>query len=182
MKLYYTVNSKQGDIQVKINQSLGGFKSGTPIQNSIFNNLFSDLSLFSLERDNNEYIGLIIINELESMTSNIKLWLENETNGYCKYRVAVVELSPINEMESIPTINSMPYFADFYEVPSLEEAINIPNMDIGDMFGLWIERSINVSSEAFINRNNPDYIIENPTTFDSKFEECKLKISFDGGN
>lgn len=178
MRLYYTVSSKEDDVQAKPNLSLGGFKSSSPVQNNISNNLFSDLSLFSLERAGTEYVALILKNELELKTTEVKLWLENDINGYCKYRVSVVELSTIKAMEHIPTINSMPFYAQFYEVNSSEDFIAIPDMNMEDMFGIWIERSINTESEMYINRNNPDYFLAHPEIYGKSFENPQLKISF----
>ena len=122
MKLYYTVSSRQDALQAKPNLSLGGFKSSSPVSNSVFNSLFGDLSLLSLERANKEYIGLVLKNDLLQATDTIKIWLEPALNGYCKYRVAVVELSTTNEMEAIPTLYSQPMYAEFYEVNSEEES------------------------------------------------------------
>ena len=178
MRLYYTVSSREDDVQAKSILSLGGFKSSTPVQNNVFNNLFSDLSLFSLEKASTEYVALMLVNERKVTTTNIKLWLENITDSYCKYRVSVVELSTVKVMERIPTINSMPFYAEFYEVGSVEEAISIPNMVVGSMFGIWIERSIDETSEVYIKRNDPSYLIANPTKYSKTFEDPKLKISF----
>lgn len=178
MRLYYTVSSRQDAIQAKPNLSLGGFKSGSSVPSTAFNNLFGDLSLLSLERANGEYIGLILVNELSQDTDTIKIWLEPSVNGYCKYRVAVVELSTTNEMEAIPTIYSQPLYAEFYEVNSLEDCISIPSMVVGEMYGLWIERSIDESSEIYKKRNNPEYIVAHLELYQVKFEDPKLKVSF----
>lgn len=178
MKLYYTVSSRQDALQAKPNLSLGGFKSSSPVSNSVFNSLFGDLSLLSLERANKEYIGLVLKNDLLQATDTIKIWLEPALNGYCKYRVAVVELSTTNEMEAIPTLYSQPMYAEFYEVNSEEESISIPSMIVGEMYGIWIERFIDENSEVYKKRNDPDYIVSHPELYQVKFEDPKLKVSF----
>lgn len=59
MRLYYTVSSGYNDPQSKLVNSLGGFKSSTPVPNDQDNNVFDELSLLSLVKGKTQYIGLI---------------------------------------------------------------------------------------------------------------------------
>ena len=171
MKLYYTNTAGIDKPQQKASQSLGGFKSSSPIQNSAFGNLFSDVSLLTIEKNLPEYIGVILINERSNPVSNVKIWMNLPEEGVGKFKVAVVELNSRNEMEMLPSINSKPLFADFYSVNSEGEAIIIPDMQINEQYGLWIERSIDTSLITDIQNCS--------TSFNGQtIEEVDFKISF----
>jgi len=176
MRLYYTTTAKQDALQQKPSQSLGGFKSSNLVPNSSFDNLFADVSLLTLEKNLAEYIGLILVNERENETGNIKIWVNSPSSNLCKYKIAVVELNSINQSEMLPSINSKPLYAEFYEANSELNSIPIPNMVPNEMYGIWIERTINVNSDEYLNYNNCDYIYANQSP--SLSEEFDIKISF----
>lgn len=180
MRLYYTTTAKQEGIQQKPSQSLGGFKSASAIPNSTFGTLFSDISIFTLEKNLPEYIGLMLINEREYTAESIKLWLKFNLTGLCLFKVAVVELNSKNQSEILSSNNSKPIFAEFYDAINEESAIDIPNMLPGEMYGIWIERTINTQSEEYINYTNPEYLQNNLNL--PQVEEIDIKISFSDGN
>lgn len=176
MRLYYTTTAKQDAMQQKPSQSLGGFKSRNLVPNTSFGSLFSDISLLTREKNLPEYIGLILANERESSVKDVKVWLESSENNLCKYKISVVELNSTNQSEMLPSINSRPLYASFYEAGSQEDGIPVPNMVTGEMYGIWIERSLDTESEVFKNFNNCDYLYTN--TFPLTPEEIDLKINF----
>ncbi len=163
-------------MQQKPSQSLGGFKSRNLVPNTSFGALFSDVSLLTREKNLPEYIGLILVNERENPVKDVKVWLEVPEGSLCKYKVSVIELNSINQSEMLPSINSRPLYASFYEANSQEEGIPIPNMMIGEMYGIWIERILDTESDAFKNFNDCDYLYAN--TFSITSEEIELKINF----
>lgn len=177
MKLYYTTVARQDAVQQKSSQSLGGFKSSNLIPNSAFSNLFSDLSLLVLDKNLPEYIGIMLVNERGNTVNNVKVWINNSIENICKFKLAVVEPNTRNEIEMIPSINSKPLYANFYDVNSEEVAIEIGSMLNNSMMGLWLERSINVDSDIYKNRNDCNYLqlIDTLPTI----EELEIKISFD---
>jgi len=178
MRLYYTTTARANVPQQKASQSLGGFKSSSSIPNSTFGNLFSDVSLLTIENDLPEYIGIILVNELEAEAVNIKLWLEKGEHSICNYRLAVVELSSTNEIEMLPSINSRPLYAEFYESYSLDDAINIPSMLPNEQYGIWIERTFNKNEDSLKFRNDCDKLYNSPELFEDKIEEIEIKIQF----
>jgi len=166
--------------QQKANQSLGGFKSSSLVPNSSFGSLFSDISSLFIERDLPEYIGIILINEMEVESTDIKLWITRDIDSICKYKVSVVELNSRNEMEMLPSINSKPLYAEFYDANSIDNAINIPPMLSNEQYGIWIERSLDKESSSYVNRGNCEVLYNNPNIFDNKIEEFEVKIQFNG--
>lgn len=166
--------------QQKANQSLGGFKSSSLVPNSSFGSLFSDISSLFIERDLPEYIGIILINEMEVESTDIKLWISRDVDSICKYKVSVVELNSRNEMEMLPSINSKPLYAEFYEANSIDSAINIPPMLPNEQYGIWIERSLDKESTSYINRSNCEKLYTDPSIFSNKIEEFDVKIEFNG--
>ena len=92
MRLYYTVSSGYNDPQSKLVNSLGGFKSSTPVPNDQDNNVFDELSLLSLVKGKTQYIGLILNNEGQSF------------------------------FEMIPDIFSKPFYAEFHQATELDKA------------------------------------------------------------
>ena len=174
MRLYYTTTAKQDSPQQKPSQSLGGYKSSSPVPNSALGNLFSDLSLLTLEKNLPEYLGLVLKNERDNSVSNIKIWINNPVNNLCKYKLAVVELSSVNSFEMLPSINSKPLYAEFYDVDSEVNSIEIGPMLRGEQYGIWLERTINTESEEFKSLKNCD-LTSTPL---SQIEEMEIKISF----
>lgn len=180
MRIYYTTTARQEAIQQKPSQSIGGFKSASAVPNSTFGTLFSDVSTFTLERNLPEYIGLILVNERENTTESIKLWLNFNLSGLCLFKVAIVELNSKNQSEILVSNNSKPIFAEFYDAIDEESAIEIPNMVPGEMYGIWIERIININSDEYQKYTDPDYIQQNINL--PQIEEVDIKISFIDGN
>jgi len=170
MKLYYTTTAKVDAPQQKPTQSLGGFKSSSPIPNSAFGNLFPDISLLTIEKKLPEYIGLILINERPNPVSEVKIWINNAVENICNYKIAVVELNSRNEFETLPSGNSKPLFAEFYTANNETDAIIIGEMVINEQYGLWLERSINADSGS-----KDCSTLEISST---QIEEMDIKIAF----
>lgn len=180
MKLFYTVISGQDAQQSSPSLSLGGFKSSSVVPNDSYNSLFSDISSYSIQKNLVEYIGLILQNTFQTGVTNISLWIPEVKSNICKIRLAIVELTPEGEMEAIPTINSKPVYAEFYETSEdnkfqIEDFVLQPE----GMLGLWLERSFNEESEEFLMRNNCDYLYSNIDNKKNTSEKVSLKINFD---
>lgn len=180
MKLFYTVTSSEGKEQADPSLSLGGFCSSSNVPNNSASSLFSDLSLYSFQESMTEYIGLILKNTFDREVYNISIWIPKKEENYCKFRIAVVELTSSGEMETIPNKESRPLYAEFYET-SENDKFELPDFVLkpGGMIGLWLERGFNEDSEEFLMRNNCDYIYEKGNQGVEKIEENSLKISFE---
>lgn len=158
MKLFYTVTSKEDNIQSKPELSLGGFCSGSEVSNGSFGNLFSEISPYFMQNPKAEYIGLVLKNIFANGVRNLRFWMNVPNDSICNFRIAVVGLDSNNQMEMVPSVNSKPLFAEF-EVTSENDPIEIENiLNSGQMLGIWIERTLNMDSVQVKERNNCDYL------------------------
>lgn len=179
MRLFYTVSSKEGQPQKDPLLSLGGFRSSSMVPNDAFNALFGDISEYSIQKGLPEYVGLILQNTFSSAVENIFIWIPRQAGRYCKFKLAVVELSPTNEMETISTINSKPLQAEFYEC-SEEDRFSLEGITLnpGETIGLWLERTLDTEAQSLQLRNNCSYLYE---TFGKEdiVETGELKFEFE---
>lgn len=147
MKLYYTVASQPEITQSKPSLSLGGFKSASPMPNSSFGNLFSDISMYTVKNANsNRYIALIAKNESETDMVNINVYFTYPFKCASKFRIAAVDLVEDTEgnnfMEHITDNSSKPLYAEFVEANGVDNKVNIGDLPAGGEIGLWIEREL----------------------------------------
>lgn len=181
MELFYTVTSQEGVAQSKPTSSLGGFCSTSKVPNGTLENLFSEISPYTLQHPKAEYIGLILKNTWGDI-SNLSLWMEVPDNSLCKYRIAVVQLTDSGEMEVISGVGSRPLYAEFETTSQYDKLV----LDFGEAFsknqmlGLWIERTINLESDEYKKRNDCDtlYRMYQEKVFWDTEEEVELKIEF----
>ena len=182
MELFYTVASREGVAQSKPELSLGGFCSSSKVPNAALDNLFGEVSAYSLQKPRTEYVGIILKNTIKPVSS-LRFWMEVAQGTLCKYRLSVVELSDDGQMELIPSQNSKPLYAEFYET-SPSDPITLSFTEpfvVGDKLGIWIERSINRESEEYTKRNDCDSLYKmfiEGTAWD-KEEQVELKIDFE---
>lgn len=179
MRLYYTVISKEGDPQQKPTLSLGGFCSSSPVPNESFDNLFSEITEYTIQNNVPQYIGLILKNTFDQEADQVKLWMEQDPNDYGKFRVGVVKLTSNGQMENIVSPSSKPVYSEFYDVTGEEEAISIPNMKPGEMYGIWVERTLNADSEYLQKRTQCDFLYEHLNDKLSTEEVVKMCIDFE---
>jgi hypothetical protein len=182
MELFYTVSSQPGVAQSKPALSLGGFLSSSKVPNGSLGNLFDEMSPYTLQNSRAEYIGLILKNTLKPVAS-MSLWVKSQEGNICKFRIAPVELTENGEMELVPSVNSKPLYAEFEETSETNK-IDLSfekSFEVGAMLGLWIERTVDMSSDQVVNRNNCQYLYQMfkdgqkwPTQ-----EEVELKIEFE---
>jgi hypothetical protein len=148
MKLYYTTPTAQDQIQTDPRLSLGGYKSASPVPNDAFDNLFTEISQFMLSKGNaeTEYIGLILKNETAYNIQGLRFWFDYQADPYSQLQVAAVNLTSdtngVLKMEHVPTRNSKPLYADFYPANGVDNAVEIGDLEVGEMMGLWFCRSL----------------------------------------
>jgi hypothetical protein len=180
MKLFYTAISGPETIQGSPLLSLGGFKSSSPVPNSSFGSLFSDLSPYTIQKGLvGEYTGLILQNVLQVPVQNLKICIPKIEGGFCKYKLSVVELNSQQEMESIPSITSKPLYAEFYsaEIDNPIEILTV--MPPQAQLGLWIERTLDFDSEELVKLTDCNHLFETKDKLRQTIEEVTLKIDFE---
>jgi hypothetical protein len=186
MKFYYTTSADPDSAQTKPSLSLGGFKSGSPTLNEENGNLFDEITPYTLTKNKNEYIALMLVNETGADKTNLQIWFEFPTDSYSKYQVAGVipaidgDGNPF--IERIETRNSKPFYADF------EDAEVGTKYDLGDLvnnaqLGIWIKRELLMD---FIETDSCDVYEEdpnNPRQFIAKEQSMEdiinIKLSWD---
>jgi len=183
MKLYYTTVGQQDLVQQRKEYSLGGFKSASPVQNSL-GNLFSQLSTLSEERLLSEYIGLMLWNDSGSDVENITLWFEYpvddllaETN-LCKFEISATVLDSNNKMEHIENLNNKPFSAEFYEANGKDNEVGLGALLNGEGIGLWVKRSI-IKERIALKKDNDTLNANYDSNLEPIYvEDVKLKIDW----
>jgi hypothetical protein len=189
IKIYYTTTAGQDQPQDKIQLSLGGYKSSTPFKSGELNNLFSEITDYTITvADQDQYIGLIVVNDSLSVVENINLWFIHPVSGcYSKLYVSAVDLSTdsngIKYMESIVNINSKPVYSDFIEADGIDNKQDLGSLEAGGAFGLWIKREL---VDANIIADKTTLIQEDPNNSDkvaqiqlSQSDLIQMFISYD---
>jgi hypothetical protein len=168
MILYYTCIQGTAISQPKPEFSLGGYMSSSPVPNGILGNLFSELSLLTLDKLQDEFIGLILYNEQTTPSNDVELYFNYPTpdlNGnptnICKYYIASVQLNMTGQpMENILNRNAQPFNATFYDAAGQSEAVNLGVIPSQTGLALWIKRSV-ISDNI--------KLLFDPTTLDNNF-------------
>ena len=185
MRLYYTSISGEDLTQTRSDLSLGGFRSGTVIPNNKFGNLFGDLSCYSINQNEEEFIATALKNETGAQVENVTIYLDYPKKTVDGVEIIdsqkLIEVSPVafnsnNELEIIGTPYSEPYTTEFYSIEGVANAINIGSIPIDGQIGLWLKRVINKSliEQEFSNEN-----LEENGTPSKSIEEISLVISWD---
>ena len=166
MKIYYTTPTAQDAIQTDPRLSLGGYKSANPVPNAVFDNLFGEISQYLLSKEipEAEFIGVILKNETGVDAKNLQLWFEYGVDCYSKLLVSAVDLvadaAGVLRMEHIPSRNSTPLYADFYEANSVANAVEIGDLADGEMVGLWFQRQLVADLAKTIQADDKLYITD----------------------
>lgn len=127
--------------------SLGGNVSSTLIGSNVIGNLFSDISLKTLQSFSKETKAIVIENETGLDVVNVKLGYQYPANANFKIEIAVVTLAGGTTMERITSREDTPYNATFQEANidpahSIDNSIVIGTIPAGGRYGIWIRRTI----------------------------------------
>jgi len=148
LKLFYTTTKGQDVLQSRSDKSLGGYRSASPVKNDDFDNMFGEISNYTLRKseDESQYIGMILLNDSLTGISNLNVWFEYPTSCYSKIEIAAVDLSEDSDhkffMENIPSITSSPVYAEFHEANGEANKQSLGNMTAGEMIGIWLKRTV----------------------------------------
>lgn len=195
MKLYYTSKIAEGAENRYPYLSLGGYRAITLIPNSL-NNLFGEITQFTIENNQNEYIAIILHNDSGGAVTDIMAQFTLPSDSYSSLEIAAVTLTTgsdgIKYMESVNNINQSPIYATFVEA---EIAVNIGNLDDDAAIGLWIKRQLDIDQieeqqedriykeneddSLWVEKtiNDPNTIVYNDTTLNS-VDKIQFDISW----
>lgn len=183
IKLYYTGAGIFNTPQTNKELSLGGYPSNTEIPNSLINNLFSDISYYSIENNLLEYKAIVIKN-IESYTlEKLKFHFIIPENPLLRFLISFSNLTLNNGnyyMETVPNKNSKPYYStDFIRPYSEETAAEIESLESNKYLGIWICKELNL--ERLTQLKDPKYLLDNSITLPIS-EIIKLNIEWDNSS
>jgi hypothetical protein len=178
MKLFYSIISQKGQPQGDSMFSLGGFCSSTQVSSSQLNSLFGNITQITIERNQPQYVCIILKNTFLTTVVSPILWIESELTNQGKYRIGISE-SIQGEFESVENIFSRPLYAEFEDVTGLENALELPSLESGKELAIWIERRVDTENEEIKHRQDADYLFSKfPQQLES-LETLNLKIKWE---
>lgn len=167
LQIYYTISSGLGDVQKQPSLSLGGYKSSTIAKNAEYNNIFGEISIYTMLKNLKEYIGLILVNEGDVGASNIRLHFVYPEGCQTLWKVAATDMSQdvegVELIERVATRTTKPFYATFYEADGEENAVDLGSLESGQSMGIWFERSLAVTDSG-ITQAEYDFNVENRLT------------------
>lgn len=185
MILYYTTSAGYDQEQNKVENSLGGYKSSTPVINDDFNNIFGEITPLTIQKNRDEYIAIILKNELGGQANGAEIWIETPEGSYSDMELAVVTTNPDVDgnpkMERVRDTHNKPFIGDFIQTDVGNKAL------IGDIpdnaeLGIWIKRSVNQNACADADGTRYEKDPDNPNIYkdiDLPTEDVfKLNISW----
>lgn len=150
MILLFTGAKEEGQTQTEPRLSLGSYVSGSLVPNGSLNNLFGEISQYTLEKKVVEYRAVALKNTTGAVISGAELWYRNLSNNpLVNIRMAVVTLAQDDcgwYMERIANINAKPLSATFVDNKTQPNAIGLPTINPNEYVGIWIERSFNANA------------------------------------
>lgn len=148
LKLYYTVASAYNAPQDNSVNSIGGYKSSTPISNNLLDSLFDELSVKSMADAQSQYKAIVLANEGDVTVTNLLLWFSTPTDQvtYCSFTVGATKMSQDAEgnpiMERIQNMYAKPFYAELYPATE-EDKVNLGDLAPGETIGIWLCRTPN---------------------------------------
>ena len=148
LKFYYTVASAYDAQQDNPVNSVGGYKSSTPISNDLLDSVFDELSLKGMFDGQPQYKAIVIVNEGTEAITNLQLWFSTPENQvtYCNFTVAATQMSQDAEgnpiMERTENMYAKPYYSTFFPATE-EDKVSLGDLQPGESLGLWLCRTPN---------------------------------------
>lgn len=143
MNIYYTTPQVTGAVQPLKEFSLGGFKSS-----NLVNDLFPEISMYTEDKMQDEYVGIMLWNDSGEDVENIELWFDypvdenNIQTNLAKLAVSAVALDSKNKMQHIGNTSTKPSNATFYEADGVENSVGLGSLANETGLGIWIKRSL----------------------------------------
>ena len=160
MMFFYTTSAGFNQQQVEPIKSTGGYKSSTSPKNDDFDNLFGEISCYTINQNRDEYIALMLVNTTGATATNVQLWIEPPTApsvSYSNLQVAAVE--PTTDSEGNPVIErtrdryARPFVGIFVDATSASRLM-IGDMTDNENMGIWIRRTLLVDDINTDQANN----------------------------
>lgn len=145
MKLYYTVASNYNAPQENPVNSIGGYKSSTPLSNDLIDSLFDELSLRGMANPVPQYKAIVLENDSDLPVTNLQLYfaVPEEQITYCQFTVGAVQMSIDSEgnpvMERTQNLYTKPFYAQFYPATK-ESPVVLGGLEAGQSLGIWLCR------------------------------------------
>ena len=146
MILYYTTSAGYEQPQTVVAKSLGGYRSANIVKNDDFDNLFGEISLYTIRESRDEYIAIILRNTLGVRVDNVEAWFTLPSDSYGNFEIAGV--TPTTDTDGNPIIERVrtkftrPFTGTFVAATD-SSRLSIGAMEANAEIGLWIKRSIN---------------------------------------
>lgn len=146
MKIYYTGASEYNLDQRDPDRSIGGFLSSTLTPNDMNNNLFGDISKYTLDKKLRETKALILKNDTGSTVTNLYFYFDI-ADPYCKFEIAAVVVTPdVNGkvyMEKLQSFRAAPFSGNFTEADGVANKVLLSASFANNAYlGLWVRRSV----------------------------------------
>ena len=90
MQLYYTTSAGYEQPQTVVAKSLGGYRSANIVKNDDFDNLFGEISSYTIREKRDEYIALMLRNTTGAEVTNVEAWFVPPTENYARFEIAAV--------------------------------------------------------------------------------------------
>ncbi len=152
MILYLTITSGYDDAQSLPSKSLGGYKSANFVDNDNFGIFFGDLTQYTISKNRDEYIGLILKNTTGSEVTVAKIWTVTPPDPAVPYsqidlgvQLVLTSDGTNSFMEYVQTINSKPLQTTIDQAEGEGNAVSIGTMTAGQEVGIWLRRSLLLS-------------------------------------
>ena len=146
MQLYYTTSAGYEQPQPVVARSTGGYRSSNIVKNNDFDNLFGEISNYTIRESRDTYIALILRNTTGSTVNNVEAWFVSDANNYGTLQIAPVattmdaENNPI--MERTRTPFTQPFVGTFVDATDATRRL-LGTLNNNAELGIWIKRSIN---------------------------------------
>ena len=165
MQLFYTTSADFNALQVEPHKSTGGYKSSTNAKNDDFDNLFGEISCYTINQNRDEYIAFMLVNTTGQIATNVQLWLEGPVDPDVAYsNIQVAAVVPTTDNESRPIIErtrdryTRPFVGEFVAAPVGNKLV-IGDLAVAASMGLWFRRILDINA---INTDQSNLYERNP--------------------
>jgi hypothetical protein len=167
MKLYYTIsNGEPNESQSTPSLSLGGFLSSSLVKNNSLDNLFGEITPYTITKEQDEYIGLMLVNDTGGDITGVNVWFDHPEDSYSKFYILGVLPATNGDgdkyIEAIPDRFSQPVYGTFEEA-DVNNKYSLGDIVDGDIVGVWIKRELLLD---FISTDSNDVYEEDPENTD----------------
>ena len=146
MQLYYTTSAGYEEPQAVVAKSTGGFRSSNIVKNNDFDNLFGEISSYTIREVRDMYIALILRNTTGATVNAVSAWFVSDENNYGTLQIAPVATATDADnnptMERTRTPFTQPFVGEFVDATQAVPRL-LGTLTNNQELGIWIKRSIN---------------------------------------